>query len=286
MKARQDTAELPVRDDPAAESGNIAEGVRRLVVQRFEYSISMLKDMDIPGPQLVHQLRKNMKNIRAGLRLLSGAGHIDLSSLEGECGEIGRALSRLRDYDVIMETIAVLEGAPTGGHDSEAWRRFGQLIHDGRNALLAGGMLGDEWRETTIDRLDRASRSLGVLDSPATDITRFEYALALARRKARKALRKLGDDTDEEGFHRLRKRSKRELYQRRFLQSCTGTPEPDVMNQLDLLCEGLGQHQDLVVLIELAESNGLLTDDLGQWLNSLAARLRARTKALATVIYL
>ncbi len=286
MKARyvSSMTGLPARD-PAVDTGNIAAGVRRLVLQRCDSSIRMLKDPDMPAPQLVHELRKNLKNVRAGLRLLSDAGPIDLAGLENECGEIGRTLSRLRDYDVVTETIRVLEGAPTSGQDSAAWRRFEELLGAGRNTLLTSGLLGDEWREGTVDRLDRVARSLTAMDIPVTGIEPFLRASGLTRRKARKAMRKLHEEPGDESFHRLRKRSKRELYQRRFLQSCLSAREPDMADQLDLLCEGLGLHQDLIVLIGLAESNGLLTDGLEQWLSSHIGRLRTQAKALAAEIY-
>ena len=284
MKARQEVTGLPAGGS-AIDVENIADGVRGLVLQRFDSSISMLKDPDIPAPQLVHELRKNMKNVRAGLRLLSDAGQLDLADLENECGEIGRKLSRLRDYDVVLETLPFLEGAPTKGRDSEAWKRFEELLHDERKILLESGLLGDEWREDTVDRLDQAARLLTALDIPVIAMEPFQWARNLARRKARKALRKLNDEPGDEGFHRLRKRSKRELYQRRFLQAHTGTGDHGITDQLDLLCRELGLQQDVIVLIGLAESHGLLTEGLDQWLNSHLRRLRVQAKALAAGLY-
>jgi CHAD domain-containing protein len=285
MKARQYPTE-PAVQGLAIDPENVADGLYQLMMQRFDFSIGMLRDPSIPAPQLVHELRKSMKNIRAGLRLLSDAAKIDLADQENECAGIGRELSRLRDHDVAVETIWILEGVPTRGPDRKAWQRFETLLLEGRNTLLEGGLLGDEWRQDTVDRLEQVANLLDTLDIPAIDLEPFLRASGLARRKAHKALRKLHRDPSGENFHGLRKRSKRELYQRRLLASYTSASGIVMTTQLDLLCQELGRHQDLVVVKGLAESNGLLTDGLGQWLNSLACRLRAQTRALAEDIYL
>ena len=99
--------ELATRDS-LSNRGSTAADVRQRVLQHVCLAATLVEDRSLPAQEFVHELRKEMKKSRAGLRLLSGALGIDLTRLEEDCRGIGRGLSSLRDHDVVLELVVLV----------------------------------------------------------------------------------------------------------------------------------------------------------------------------------
>jgi CHAD domain-containing protein len=198
----------------------------------------------------VHSARKALKRIRAVLRLLAQCRH-DTPVLEEErhwYRDTGRLLQHLRDGDVLPQTLAhLLEDHP----DTIPERASDKLE----------AALGVEHAAKEVDRLlrqvdKRVVRGLKrlerrqVLPIPremlcaALRATYFRAALAMER-----ALRSGHDDP----YHEWRKRAKELWYQAQLLERLC-PPEPaDLVSTLDTLQNGLGDAQDLTVLLHALE---------------------------------
>jgi len=154
-----------------------------------------------------------------------------------------------------------------------------------RDRLLSEGLLSNRWRLATVERLDRVAHRISEIDITETGLPAFHRVLERTQKAGRKALRKLQGDPCDEGFHRLRKRAKRELYQRRMLELSVDQPTDSRIGQLDPLCQALGHQQDLVTLTVLASEAGILRNPIERQLNSLVQKCREENIALAAKTY-
>ncbi|MGI9264135.1 MAG: CHAD domain-containing protein [Gammaproteobacteria bacterium] len=275
----------PASREPLADFGNVAAVVRRQILQHVSQAATLVKDRGLPSQKFVHELRKEMKKTRAGLRLLSGALGAELTDPGKECRNIGRGLSALRDCDVVIELVLSMDVSSLGDSDQAVWRRFACELGQQREALLSDGVLGDKWRLVTVNRLDRVARCLNDVDTPDTGLSSFQRVVERSRDKGHKALRKVCSDPVDDNFHSLRKRAKCELYQRRLLADAAERSGHARIAQVDLICQGLGRHQDLVTLTCLAKKSGTFNETIEYWLNVLLKKCREQNMALARKTY-
>ena len=83
-----------------------AEPIRRVLREHLAESAALLGEAAATPRETVHGFRKLMKRVRATLRLLSEADHLDLRFLEDTCRDVARRFSVLRDLDVMIATVA------------------------------------------------------------------------------------------------------------------------------------------------------------------------------------
>ena len=223
----------------------------------------------------VHEARKNLKSIRAGLRMLSDAGGVDLSRANGLCRDVGRLLSGLRDIDVCLLS---LEGLPEIPADSR--RQLTIRLQARREELHEARALDEAAQGEIAADLRGIESELRALDPVRFSTASLVQAMNRSRELGEKRCRGLEPASDAEKFHDVRKAAKRELYQRRYLAASRQIDDPRI-DALDGLGEHLGRHQDLCVLRELAAELGGLTEEVANVLD--AETLRERSECLDRV---
>lgn len=204
----------------------------------------------------VHEARKTLKNIRAGLRLLSDAGGVDLRQASLLCRDVGRLLSGLRDTDVCLATLQSFpESLAAAAEPLMAKLRA-------RRAELHESAAPDaEARKEIRADLDGVEKALRELDPAGFTDAGLRRAMDSSRETGEKRYRKLIEAPAPERFHDVRKAAKRELYQRRYLEEARRGADSRIP-LLEELSEHLGRHQDLWVLREVAAELGELRGDL------------------------
>lgn len=227
----------------------------------------------------VHEARKTLKKIRAGLRMLADADGVDMARANGLCRDLGRLLSGLRDIDVCLLTLGSLTGVP--GDESAALA--GKLRARRREIHLALQPDPDEDVRIAAD-LRGIEQALIDLDESEFTARQLTYATQRARQLGERRYRALEADGSEEAFHSLRKAAKRELYQRRYLVEAFGSHDPR-LDLLDVLGEHLGRHQDLSVLREVATELDGLGRDLATAIEAEIGAERARCLVVAEQAY-
>jgi len=227
----------------------------------------------------VHEARKTLKKVRAGLRMLEDAAGARLSAANDLCRDLGRLLSGLRDIDVCLLTLQGLPEVP----EKEAavlarkLRRRRQEIHDElRPDPVAEGRISAD--------LAGIERVLLDLDGEVFTTTRLAAAADLAKQLGERRYQALATDGSEEAFHDLRKAAKRELYQRRYLADA-GLAGDLRLELLDALGEHLGRHQDLSVLREVAAELDALGEGLARTIEDEIATERSGCLAVAAQAY-
>lgn len=239
---------------PHADAGRSPAGAR--VTAAIVASLRHTADLVCGEARLeaahVHEARKTLKKIRAGLRMLADASGVDMARANELCRDLGRLLSGLRDIDVCLLTLGALTGVPEGESSALA----GKLRARRREIHLA--LQPDPQQEARITAdLRGIEQILLDLDDTVFTARRLEHSVEQARRLGERRYRALQEDGSEEAFHSLRKAAKRELYQRRYLVEAFAGQDPR-LDLLDVLGEHLGRHQDLSVLREVAtELDGL-----------------------------
>lgn len=263
------------------ESGRNSEGPR--IIESVVDSLGQVGALVCGRARLeeahVHEARKTLKKIRAGLRLLADAAHVDLARPNELCRDVGRLLSGLRDIDVCLLTLESLPQLPADQSGILADRL--KARRDEIHASLRADPAEDARIAEDLAGVERALRDL----VPA-DLThgRLAAAVDMARQLGAERCRALQTDDSEEAFHSLRKAAKRELYQRRLLAEAAGRPDPR-LELLDALGEHLGRHQDLSVLREVAVEVGALGDAIARTIEEEILAERQRCLALADRAY-
>lgn len=278
MTGRSNDGDRPV--------GALTDRMRTDLLDRIGRTIRLMGDSFVSRQQLVHESRKNIKKLRAGLRLLADATGLDLQRLDEDCAEIARGLSDLRDCDVAIPTTRRLAEQSPDDSDAARWREFEARLCSRREELIDGGVLDPANMRLRVEQLGLVADRLpgsGIADAGRE---RLMTGAKQARKKARKAFARLQRDPTEDSFHRLRKRTKREFYQQHLLVRIGLRSEDRDLDRLDSLCQSLGDTQDLAVLERLAGDCGIeLTPSQRRLLDEQSERLRLESVDLARDLY-
>ena len=249
-----------------------ADGIRRIAHGRAQNAVERLRDSDADPVQAVHEARKNMKKLRATLKLVRPKLGEEVYERENaRFRAAGWELSDVRDAQVRADTLdAVAErfadDPPPGG-----WWTVRALV-------LGEDEVGEEELAAVRDRAAAAiaEGDVGVDEWPLAhdgfDLLRVGLKRAYSR--GRKRFLEAHDDPADEPLHEWRKRSKDLWYHLRLVRRAW----PDVMkamaDEAHELSDRLGDDHDLVVLTEYLETerSALTSDQLDHLRGQIQAR--------------
>jgi hypothetical protein len=235
---------------------------------------------DQPPGAVVHGVRKDLKRVRAQLRLASDAG-AKARAHEEACAGIARKLSRRRDADAVLEALDRLA--------LRADRRADRAkIVEAREHLQSDLAAGAD--DTRFDprelrkELLSLRRRVAALDLSTLEAERIADALAHTHRMARRRAARLRREFRAKRFHSLRKSVKRELHQREWLTR--RVPGSGVgRKRLKELATLLGENQDIAVLKSFLRREDLHRGRLKRLVNAERDRVRAEALRIAGSLY-
>ena len=274
----------PERRVYSVENAPLGHQVCEQLLARLRQTERLLTDSVIPHDAAVHQARKNMKRVRAILRLKSDASDVDTAGQQQRCQRIGQRLSELRDADVVLLTlrkVALDAGARLPRRRINGLER---QLEARRAALLDAGAFDSATVRALRADLARIIRDVETRPVLAVTESDLIQAVRRSRLKGQKAWAALGARPSDEALHDLRKRAKREYYQRELLDGIVAM-DGRRQTRLDLLCETLGWHQDLVVLLHVATELDSLLPELAAELRRQRRNCRRRARRQATQLY-
>jgi CHAD domain-containing protein len=261
------------------------EGLRRIALGRLEHALNQLREGDRQA-EAVHEARKDLKKVRAVLRLLRSRLGDQLYRSENQAfRDTGRLLSGARDAQVRLETLEHLVRSGTVSAERvAAFRRRLEAEH------AAHADIGDaEQRAAT--RIARASERVRDWPVEGDGWNVVEKGLARSYRRGRARMNDALGDPSVERLHEWRKRAKDLWYHLRIVAPVWPAILEPLAEEAHLLSEQLGDDHDLAMLASSAREHvEAFVDpaDLDQLIEAIEVRraeLQARAALLGLRLY-
>ena len=242
----------------------LARGITRIARERIERVIESLAEKPHPGAESIHSARKDLKSMRALLRLASGSIPNETRRAENLLfRDIGRSLSPLRDSHALVEALRnFAKSKPRGGSNNSRASR--EMRSDFINTVCrrieqeAVNKLSEDTLRQLKEALQGAARNAahwfdGLSFEPGNEWEVFVgCGLRRTYRRGKNIvaqLESLGrENAADETWHELRKCSKALGYQLRLLRQLWPELLETLLAQIDQLSEKLGDDHDLAVL--------------------------------------
>jgi CHAD domain-containing protein len=242
-----------------AREESAADGVRHVAADCAAKAVERLREAGEEPGAAIHGARKDLKKIRAVLRLVrEGLGGKAYRAEDRRFRDAGRLLSERRDASVKLETLAGLRehfGSAFPASLTGAWTA---ALEADRDRLESdAGAIGGRVEEA------RAAIEAAAMRIPGWDLgggswELVEPGLTRSYRRGRAALRQTRAERSAADAHELRKRVKDLWYQLRLLEDAWPAQLRASAAEAHRLAELLGDHHDLAVLVDdLRERDGL-----------------------------
>ena len=257
----------------------LPEGIARIARGRIDHAIEELSGTTGSTPEeAVHEARKDMKKLRALLRLARGELGDDRFDRENACfRDAARELAGVRDADVMFETLESLDlPAPVASslrnriQAEEAPRRG-----DGR-AIAARGV---------VEILAEGRRRVDEWPLERDSFAAVADGLERTYRRGRRDFKAARREPTVEGLHEWRKRVKELWYHHTVLRCLWPPVMAAVGDEAHELSNRLGDDHDLALLAEWVRDNVGEEPALSAAVDRRRAELQREALALGERLY-
>jgi CHAD domain-containing protein len=261
------------------EDESLPDEVARAARGRIDHAIDELRGKSDSTPEeAVHEARKDMKKLRALLRL--ARGELDKQTFAREnvrFRDAARELSGTRDSDVMLETLGGLE-LPAG----LAWD-LRKLIQEARDRN--GGGDRDAAARRAVAILREGRRHVGDWPFERDSFEALAGGLERTYRRGRRDFKAARSEPSVESLHQWRKRAKELWYHHTLLRELW----PPVMNavgdEAHELSDLLGDDHDLAVLAAWVREQTQADPEFFEAVERRREELQARAFTLGAVLY-
>jgi CHAD domain-containing protein len=216
--------------------------LRRAARGRIDHAVDELRGKTDSTPEeAVHEARKDMKKLRALLRLARGELGEETFARENACfRDAARELAGTRDSDVMLETLAALELPAGVGLDlrKAIQEELARRADDDRRA--AG--------RAAVAVLKEARKRVDAWPLERDSFEALADGLERTYRRGRRAFREAREEPVAEALHEWRKRVKDLWYHHTLLRDLWPPVMSVVGDEAHELSDRLGDDHDLVVL--------------------------------------
>jgi CHAD domain-containing protein len=222
---------------------SLSEGLKRVFREQIDSALHLCQNPARQRGVTVHEVRKNLKKLRAAMRLVAGEIGKNCHVCEDRCvRKIGRSVSDLRDAQVRLQTFIELRDKAAKNPQKPLCPRTEELLlleRDSFSAAFAG------WQTQAIPQLESIKARL--MDWPLEGLTWKQICGAAAKvyKRGQRELAKTIADPVPENFHEWRKRVKDIWYQLRILQPLNRVVLEEMAHDAEILGELLGRERDL-----------------------------------------
>ncbi len=224
-------------------------GMRRIALGRLERAAERLRGAPAAADPSVciHDARKDLKKLRAAIRLLRSELGDDLYRAENErYREAGRLLAPSRDAEVKLETLEALRGR-VAAIDPAATEEWLEALREERARAIEAALAGERIAAAlAVVGLGPARVEAWPLEADTWKL--FRPGTDRAYRRGRREMRRAAADPSGPKMHAWRKRVKELWYQLRILRDHLPGALSASLGQAGELAELLGEHHDLAVL--------------------------------------
>jgi CHAD domain-containing protein len=231
----------------------VPKGIVRIARGRIDHAMDELQGKSgSSSEEAVHEARKDMKKLRAVVRLVRDEIGDDVYRREnGYFRDAGRELSGLRDADVMLATL------------EDLGRRYPEEVGDEVSGPLRQALEAHKIRTSAGARGQAAEQVVGMLTTARKRVGRWPLerdgfeavgpGLERVYRRGRKAFRAARAEPTNENLHEWRKRVKDLWYHLTILRD-TWRPVMEALgDEAHRASELMGEDHDLAVLVQWAE---------------------------------
>jgi CHAD domain-containing protein len=257
----------------------LPEGIARIARGRIDHALDELRgDTDSTAEEAVHEARKDLKKLRALVRMARGELGESCFARENACfRDAGRELAAARDNDVMLATLKALD-TPAG------------LGWDLRKAIQAeGARNGDGGRGAAATAVvAMLTEARGRVDDWPLERDSFgalEDGLERTYRRGRRDFEAVRASPSAEGLHEWRKRVKELWYHHSLLRGLWPPVMQAVGDEAHELADRLGDDHDLAMLAGWVRGHAGAEPEFFEAVKRRRAELEAGALALGARIY-
>jgi CHAD domain-containing protein len=263
---------------------SVADGLRRVARRELKRAVEQLQ-AEPPPDSAIHEARKSVKKARAVLRLIEGDRGKSLARSRKRLRTVNRALSRLRDADVMKETLSTLNRKNPRLFSEHTFARLQAQLNahkeDAARTAIAKGSVNVAARE--LRKVRRAAKRW----KPAhSRFAALGAGIKATHRRGRRAMARAIKRPTGAEFHEWRKQIKALWYELRLIDCCSAALRKDVRS-LHRAETCLGEDHNVAVLCGyLARTQSLVYNPIELVRLRRAAeryQRRLRKKAIASV---
>jgi CHAD domain-containing protein len=257
---------------------SLPEGTARIARGRIDHAIDELSGKNDSSPvEAVHEARKDMKKLRALLRLMRGELGESTFARENTCfRDAARELAGVRDADVMLETLQALELPPGVGWELRKLVQAHRTSDgDGRDTAARG----------VVAILEEARGRVGHWRLERDAFAAVADGLERTYRRGRRDFRAAAAEPSAEALHEWRKRVKDLWYQHSVLRSLWPPVMAAVADEAHELSNLLGDDHDLAALAAWARSNADAPPEFFEAIERRRAELGNEAFALGARLY-
>jgi CHAD domain-containing protein len=229
----------------------VPRGIARIARGRIDHALDELEGRSDSSPEEgVHEARKDMKKLRAVVRLVRDEVGDHVYRRENDCfRDAGRELSGLRDADVMLSTLATLDT----GIPEEAVGELRQALEAHKIRTAAGAR--QQASAQVVEILTTARRRIGRWPLDGDGFEAVAGGLERIYRRGRKDFLRARAEPTTENLHEWRKRVKDLWYHLTILRTAWPPVMDALADEAHTLSEHVGDDHDLSVLLAWAEEN-------------------------------
>jgi CHAD domain-containing protein len=257
----------------------VPEGIRRIAGGRIDDALDELRGKSDSGPEeAVHEARKDMKKLRALLRLVRGEIGEKTYRRENDCfRDAARELAGVRDADVMLATLTGLEERYQADLPADAAGGLRQALEAHRVSTAAGTR--GQASEAAIEMLKQARARVPDWPLERDGFDAVEDGLRRIYRRGRRDWRAADKEPSTEHLHEWRKRVKDLWYHCSILQETWKPVMKALADEAHELSDRLGDDHDLAVLLAWAHEHATSLDGMDR-VHAFEAVVRSRREEL------
>ena len=257
----------------------LPEGIVLIAHGRIDHALDELRGKsDSTAEEAVHEARKDLKKLRALLRMARAELGEDTFRRENACfRDAGRELAGVRDSDVMLETLRALE-LPAGME--------GELRKTIQAHRAAGG--GDGRRTAAAGVVAMLREARGRVNGWPLERDSFDAlrdGLERTYRRGRRDLRAARADPTVEALHEWRKRVKDLWYHHTLLRALWPPVMQAVGDEAHELANRLGDDHDLAMLADWVREHAEAEPEFFEAVERRRSELQGEAIALGERLY-
>lgn len=257
----------------------LPQGIARVANGRIGHALEELRGKSDSTPEeAVHEARKDLKKLRALLRMTRGELGDAAFRRENLCfRDAGRELAGVRESDVMLDTLKALD-IPAGVEGQLRETIHGHRARNGGDARRTASTGVVAMLREARERVDDWPLERDSFDA-------LRKGLERTYRRGRRDFRAAQGDPTVEALHEWRKRVKDLWYQHTLLRELWPPVMQAVGSEAHQLANRLGDDHDLATLADWVREHAAAEPEFFEAVESRRSELQAEAMALGERLY-